>query len=169
MNGRYLLDSNIFIESENFRYPHKFFKGVWDFYEHYIASKQFFSIDYVYKELNKGTDFVSCWSVEHKSMFVESGAKGVSCFQEMEQILNNNQCKAKYIQEFFSGIADPFIISYAKATNSTVVTNEVSTNNNFQGRVKIPDMCKEIGVRCISLTELIKELKPIFILDEMDR
>lgn len=169
MNGRYLLDTNIFIESENFRYPHDFFKGIWDFYEHYITNKSFFSIDHVYKELIKGNDFVSNWAVEHKSLFVSSGAEGVSYFSEMEQILKYNQCKEKNVQEFFSGIADPFIISYAKATNSTVVTNEVSVKNNFQGHVKIPDMCRELEVRCISLTELFKELKPLFILDKTDR
>ena len=46
------------------------------------------------------------------------------------------------------------------------LTNEALTNNGFQGKIKIPDMCRELEVRCISLTTLLKEVKPNFILDK---
>lgn len=171
MTERYLLDSNIFIEAENQSYPHEIFPGIWKLFETYAKRKIFFSLDKVYYELLKGHDFITEWAKSNKDMFVNSGYDGVRFFDEMSNILNKHNCPKKHQQTFLASatVADAFIVSYAKSHECTVVTREQATRNGFNGKVKIPDMCRELEVRCITMTELLKELKPIFILKKMDQ
>ena len=170
MTERYLLDSNIFIEAENQSYPHEIFLGIWELFETYARRQIFFSLDKVYNELLKGHDFITEWAKNNQDMFVDSGYDGVRYFDEMSKILNEHNCPKKHQQTFLGSatVADAFIVSYAKSYKCTVVTREQATKNGFIGKVKIPDMCRELDVRCITMTELLKELKPTFILDKTD-
>ena len=56
---------------------------------------------------------------------------------------------------------DPFLIAYALVdpTNTTVVTREVSAPSRQRANRKVPDVCKAVGVRCISDFALYRELK----------
>ena len=123
MTEKYLLDANIFINAENYNYPHEIFPGIWQLFELFAKQQIFFSIDKVYDELLKGHDFVNEWAKKNRNMFVDSGTNGISYFNEMSKKLDEYNCPPKHRQSFFSTIADPFIISYAKAKGCTVVTN----------------------------------------------
>ena len=103
---------------------------------------------------------------EHEPMFVDDPSAENKYFGEMISVLQKFNCPDKHIKDFMGtpSYADPFLISYAKETNSIIVTHEKKANNQFQGRVKIPDMCSELGVRCIDLKELFHEVKANFVL-----
>jgi hypothetical protein len=49
--------------------------------------------------------------------------------------------------------ADPFVIAKAACENRTVVTMETLKPNG----VKIPNICKHFGVKCLSLEEFMDE------------
>ena len=60
-------------------------------------------------------------------------------------------------------IADPLIIAIAKELGLTIVTEEQKVPNLGQGNpvksAKIPDMCDDWGVRCISRNDFFEEVK----------
>lgn len=60
-------------------------------------------------------------------------------------------------------IADPWLIAIALKEKVTIVTNEVKNVNlntkNPSKSVKIPDICQQLGVRCITMNEFFKEVK----------
>ena len=51
--------------------------------------------------------------------------------------------------------ADPFVVGLALARAGTVVTQE--TPGNSDKRPRIPDACKAVGVKCITLPEFVSE------------
>ena len=56
---------------------------------------------------------------------------------------------------------DPFLIAYGLADlqRRTIVTTEVSKPSKRAQNRKVPDVCNDFEVRCISTFELIRELK----------
>lgn len=60
-------------------------------------------------------------------------------------------------------IADPWIIAIAKELGLTIVTEEQKVPNLGQGNpvksAKIPDICGDWGVRCISRNDFFEEVK----------
>lgn len=52
-----------------------------------------------------------------------------------------------------SGSADPFVIALAQARELTVVTSEKSKPS----KPRIPDVCKVLGVPCITLVEMFRK------------
>mgnify|MGYP007046610091 CR=1 FL=1 len=60
-------------------------------------------------------------------------------------------------------IADPWIIAIAKELGLTIVTEEQKVPNLGQGNpvksAKIPDICDDWGVRCISRNDFFEEVK----------
>lgn len=171
MDQTFLLDSNIFIESENIRYPHDVFPGIWEWFGYYAKQGVFKSIDKVYDELMKSKDYVSSWAEEHRFMFQESGCYESKYIGQMTEILVAANCPERHLRGFVGNpsYADPFLIAYAKAHDLILVTNEIAINNNFQGRVKIPDMCRELEVQYIDLTQLLKQTEDTFYLSKKDR
>lgn len=59
-------------------------------------------------------------------------------------------------------IADPWLIAIAKKMNYTIVTDEVKNVNlnlaNPSKNAKIPDVCQQLGVRCISMNQFFEEI-----------
>ncbi|MFO1421327.1 MAG: DUF4411 family protein [Candidatus Competibacteraceae bacterium] len=55
---------------------------------------------------------------------------------------------------------DPFLIARALVdpTNRTVVTTEVSKPSRKRANRQVPDVCKDLGVRCINGFQLLSEL-----------
>ena len=51
--------------------------------------------------------------------------------------------------------ADPFVIALAKVHRCTVVTGERPTGT--PNRPNIPDVCSDLGIRCIGMLELYRE------------
>ena len=54
-------------------------------------------------------------------------------------------------------VADAFLVATAAAKGYTLVTNETSDPLCCR-RVKIPDACNALGVRCCGLNDVLKEL-----------
>ena len=65
-------------------------------------------------------------------------------------------------EEYTKGVGenDLFIISIAKETTTTLVSEEARQNNlpSLKSNYKIPAVCEmpEVGVKCISFIELLK-------------
>lgn len=59
-------------------------------------------------------------------------------------------------------IADPWLIAIAKSENYTIVTDEIKNINlnamNPSKNAKIPDVCEEFKIRCISMNQFFSEI-----------
>ena len=59
-------------------------------------------------------------------------------------------------------IANPWLIAIAKSENYTIVTDEIKNINlnamNTSKNAKVPDVCEELNVRCISMNQFFEEI-----------
>ena len=55
-------------------------------------------------------------------------------------------------------LADPWVIAHALKENSCVVTKEEKVNAPNTTRIKIPNVCDKMGIRCINDFKLVEEL-----------
>lgn len=55
---------------------------------------------------------------------------------------------------------DPFLIAYALSdpSNRTIVSTEASKPNRQRANRRIPDVCRDMGIRCINNFNLLNEL-----------
>ncbi len=55
-------------------------------------------------------------------------------------------------------LADPWVIAHAMTENAVVVTKEEKETAANSKRIKIPNVCETMGIRCINDFEMIGEL-----------
>ena len=55
-------------------------------------------------------------------------------------------------------LADPWLIAHAMEKNATVVTKENIESAMNSKRIRIPNVCKNMGIRCIDDFEFLREV-----------
>lgn len=56
-------------------------------------------------------------------------------------------------------LADPWVIAHAMTQKATVVTKEIKVTAVSSKKIKIPNVCENMNIRCINDFDLITELK----------
>ena len=133
-------------------YRRNIFPSVWKRVEDAAIKQLIVSPRAVLRELESYEDDLPDWAKEHIS-FRDIDAK-------QEQIV-------KYIMSNYSKLidydkptedADPFVIALAKNENRTLITGEKYMRlSGPQSKPKIPNVCEDLKVRCISLLEFFEE------------
>lgn len=165
----YVLDANVFISFNKSTHPIDIMPSFWEKLGKHAREHGFVLIDEVYDEIEIGGDDLSIWIEENESCFIRMPGIGSNANEYGEiiqgvndqKILSKGRFEKRYTQgalEEFSdrSNADAFIISIAKHYGYTVVTNEKIAISSRKS-VKIPDVCKTHGVRCINAIELLRK------------
>ncbi len=63
----------------------------------------------------------------------------------------------------FLQVADYYFVAYALVGGHTVVTHETASTSTK--RIKIPDVCIGMGIKCISPFEMLRRERARFVLD----
>ncbi len=153
---KYSLDTSALIDGWVRNYPIKSFPGVWEKLAALIGEGHAKASDEVRRELEKQADDLTVWCNHQSNLFVTMDDE----IQILVAEILKNYPRLVESGGRRSG-ADPFVIALAKIHKSTVVTAEVRTNN-LDGRVKIPDVCNFMDIKCINLLGLINEQRWVF-------
>lgn len=164
MASKYLLDTNIFIESKNKFYSFDIAPGFWEQLEEQIVVGNCNIIDAVDSELMSGNEdeLVQWWkSVKGRHSGIVMRSKEdesvLNEFREIIKLVNkDSNFSRREIDRFFSG-ADPWISASAKVWNMKLVSFEALKGPGTR-KVKIPDICNRIGVQCIDLYTMLREI-----------
>lgn len=158
---KHLLDTNVFIQAKDTYYTFECFPGFWKWIDVHIKADQFFSVDKVLEELMERSDDLATWAKARKAAFLKSEEDGPTyeSYKLLSPWVINNFTQAA--QNKFFADADYSVVAYAHAHGLIVVTQE-GDGFDSKNKVKIPNACREMGVRCITLFELIKEVSPKF-------
>lgn len=156
----FVLDANVFIAAHRDYYAPDLCPGFWDCLRHYGPARVR-SIDRVKKEILSPPELVE-WRKGAGELFVSSEETSISeVFSNMMNwVLGNSQFKDKAKAEFAKA-ADGWLAAYAKVHNAVVVTNEQPAPE-AKKTVKLPDVCKEFGVRRQDTYEMLRDLKVEF-------
>ncbi len=158
----YLLDANVFIQAKNLHYGLDFCPAFWDWLIEQNAAGNVFSIEKVGDEIQAGADELATWS----------GARGDAFFVKPEPTLlpalgtvsgwATGQSYEPAAVSTFLQVADYYLVSRGLAGKHTVVTHETASPSTK--KIKIPNACIALGVRCITPFEMLRNERARFVL-----
>lgn len=168
---KFCLDTNSFVEPARRFYPFDFADSYWEWLAS-VGGITWTSVVAVYEEMTEGSyrDELRRWIERHSDFFVALDAEGWEALREVNEYVIQNYDPGK-ADEFLTrpnnrDNADPYVIALARAKNLTVVTFEVHTGNihttrdprhgKYNTKVKIPDVCRALGVRYVNLFDMLR-------------
>ena len=153
---RYLLDTNVFIQSSH-TLPSDIFPSYWTKLGEVIENGIAVIHESVFDELKKHKDPLLNWvkSLEGVKIF-KSSPETLQCYLAVCNWADNDgRYTAKALRDFKKqGLADAWLCAEAMASGLVVTTHETSSNS--PNRVKIPDACAGIGAKCVSYYDFMR-------------
>ena len=153
----YLLDANVLITANRTYYPVERVPEFWDWLVECGNRRQVKIPVEMYEEINKGNDDLRRWLRGNRDALVLD--------EEIDAVLVERVTVTGYARDLDDEEvervgADPFLIAHAfrDRERRIVVTTEVSKPTLERSNRRIPDVCREIGVRCCNTFEFIKAL-----------
>jgi hypothetical protein len=155
----YLLDADTVIRADSTYYPLKRFPVFWQWLRHNgsagivkIPIEQF-------EEIVVGAGELVDWLNEQENS--EALLFGEEADPELVAAVTADGYAADLNEaELVTVGRDPFLIAYgfAAADERCVVSFEMSAPSKIRAHRKVPDVCASLGVKCVTLFDLIKEL-----------
>lgn len=160
---RYLLDSNIFIESHKRYYNMAVFPCFWDKLVSLAQQGLVFTIDKVKDEVYAGKDDVKNWLKNHfpnKAILSTDGISLASYQKIQTDVRNTGQYKQSALNHYAADtLADPFICAYALAHGNITVVSYETSKPASKTEIKIPDVCRLESIPCIQVYDMLLDLK----------
>ena len=151
----YLLDANVFIEAKNRHYGFDFCPAFWDWLIDRNGAGIVFSVAEVGDELTRGKDELADWAtVRGSDFFLDPPDPGMTPALASVSAWVVNKGYVTAAVNAFLGDPDYYLISHALAENLVVVTHEVASTS--LKKIKIPDVCKGVGVEPISPFDMLR-------------
>jgi hypothetical protein len=158
----YLLDADVFIQAKNLHYGLDFCPAFWEWLIRESSAGRVLSIEKVYDELQAVQDDLSVWA----------GARGDTFFRKPESTLldalravsawaTGQRYEPVAVNTFLQS-ADYYLVATGLAAGHTVVTHEVTSNS--LKKIKIPDACIGLGVKCVNPYEMLRYSRARFVL-----
>ena len=156
----YSLDTNVLIQAWNGYYSPDFCADYWNCMDNLIQAGIIFIAEEVYRELEKEDDDLFQWAKSRKDEFVHEIDDDVE--DNLKRIYDFDPKHRRLVDSIRSrSIADPWVIAHAITDNAIVVTKEnFETQSNK--RIKIPNVCENMGVQWINDFQFIKDVQISF-------
>lgn len=152
----YCLDANVLIQAWQKYYSPKFCPDYWKVLDEYGSRGTIFLPEAVYDEVVRTDDALSSWFKQSKLPIHKISGPVTRCLQD---IYNHNISHKNLVDNTRNrSLADPWIIAHALHNNATVVTKEEKITALNSNRIKIPNVCENMGIRWINDFQLIEEL-----------
>jgi len=163
----YWLDANSLILPYREMYTFTRVPKFWTFLEQEASKEVIVSSYLVLKEIEDGCsgkepDELLIWArTQRDILFLPPNDDIQKIVKEINTYVESNKKYAPWHVQRFLSKADPWLIAHAKVLGGRVVTFEKTPAANST-KVKIPDVANKFGVDCLSLWNMLDELKPQF-------
>ena len=153
----FIADSSALIEIQQ-KYPHDVFGGLWKNLSGLAKNGRMVAPRHVFDEIKNYArdDYLKTWAAQHKDMFKEPTP---AHYLKVKEILASFPHLINPKSEFEQ--ADPYVIAMAvcMASQTTLVQNirVVVTEESFSKPQKIPDVCRNLGIKCINTIEMFRQ------------
>ena len=148
---RYCLDTNVFVEAWTKYYSMDLCPGYWEILDALAQEGRIFSSIEVKREIENSEDDLHAWVKERPHFFHEVTEEVQQC---LVQVLNDHGRLVDSTKQ--RSMADPWVIAHAMAENAVVVTKEEASGS--KKRIKIPDVCYNLGVPVMDDFEFLSEI-----------
>lgn len=162
---KYILDTNIYIDSYDRHYRNEFFPTYWDMFSR-ILNEYVVIPEIVRSEITKNEWFLEWLKTNYHGQILNHKIYS----QQWQEIISYIQSCGYYTDRALTdqskgwatdSVADPWLIAIAKQDNFTIVSEENTIPNLGKGNpvrlAKIPDICQLQKVRCINKNQFFQE------------
>jgi hypothetical protein len=155
----FALDANVFIEAARRYYAFDLAPLFWDSLINQAANGRIRSIDRVKQELERGKDSLADWiNKKFSDNFASTDDEDiVKCYGEIMKWVKNQDQFSDAAKYDFAGVADGWLVAYAKVKGYWVVTHEIM-NIEIKKKVPIPNICKAFNVPFVDTFEMLRSL-----------
>ncbi len=161
--GKYWLDTDVLIQAKDGLYSFEIAGQFWIFLEEQADAGTLCSSVQVYAEIMRfegADDPLMKWAVPRRtSGLFCTPEKDVqaACGEIGDHVIETYDQRPAAVAKFLGG-ADPWIIAHAKCDGGIVVSHEARLDKSAL-TPKIPNVCHDFGVGCITLPTMLKALK----------
>ena len=160
----YLLDANVFIQAKNLHYGFDFCPGFWDWIVQAHEAGKVFSIEKVGDELQGMADELTAWAdTRGNGFFLPPDPVVLPALGTVSAWVSGEPRYDAAAKSTFLQIADYWLVAHALSHRHTVVTNEKPAPH-AKKRIKIPDVCVALGVKCMTPFEMLRTERARFVL-----
>jgi hypothetical protein len=158
----YLLDANVFIQAKNLHYGLDFCPAFWEWLIEANADNRVFSIEKVGDELEAGADELATWATARgPTFFLKPDTPLLTALGSLSAWATSQSYDPAAVNTFLQ-VADYYLVAHALAHGYTVVTHEVPSPSIK--KIKIPNACIGVGVKCMSPYEMLRVEHARFVL-----
>jgi hypothetical protein len=158
----YLLDANVFIQAKRLHYGMDFCPAFWDWLITRNAANEVFSIERVSDELLAGGDELADWATDRGAdFFLKPDPKLLPALSTVSAWAAGQSYEPAAVNTFLQ-IADYYLVAQALVNGDTVVTHEIASNSTK--KIKIPDACIALGIKCVTPYEMLRSERARFVL-----
>ena len=158
----YLLDSDVFIQAKNLHYGLDFCPAFWEWLIKQNAEGAVFSIEKVDDELQAIADELADWSAKRgPGFFLKPDASMLAVLGRVSSWTTGQRYEPAAVSTFLQ-VADYYLVAQALAHGHTLVTHEVPADS--KKKIKIPNACIGLGVKCMTPFEMLRRERARFIL-----
>ena len=159
MRDKYLIDANVFMTAHRQLYPFDLAPSFWKQLVE-KASDRIIIIEAIQKEIRKGQDLLLEWYERECGNFTVLGMPTPEVTGSYKRIINSVNDNEQYLQSAkmeFASSADLWLCAYGLALGETIVTSK-TYDAEIKKRVKIPNICREFGIKYIDLLQFMREI-----------
>ena len=158
----YLLDANVFISAKDLHYGFDFCPAFWDWLVRENRAGNVYSIERVGDELLAGGDELANWVRDRGGdFFVPPDAALFPALAAVSTWASGQGYDQAAVSTFFQ-VADYYLVAQAYSGQHTVVTHERASGS--RRKIKIPDACIGLGVKCLTPYEMLRNERARFVL-----
>lgn len=156
MRQKYCLDANVLIEAWHKYYSPKLCPQYWELLNQLGKDDKIFIPQAVYDEIKKTEDDLLSWLKESN---IPKRKLDEPVTESWRKILAANPIHQHLVDNIKGrSLADPWVIAHAFCENAIVVTKEEKITAANSDRIKIPNVCENMEIRCINDFQFIHEL-----------
>jgi Domain of unknown function (DUF4411) len=158
----YLLDANVFIQAKNLHYGLDFCPAFWEWLIAENAAGSVLSIEKVGDEVQAVADDLAEWAKNRgDGFFVPPDAALLPALAAVSGWAAGQKYEQAAVSTFLQ-VADYYLVAQAHAGRHVVVTHEVPSAS--KKRIKIPDACLGLGIKCMQPYEMLRLERARFVL-----
>lgn len=156
MANKYCLDANVLIQAWQKYYNPRFCPDYWNILIELGKQNKIFIPELVYEEITRTEDELSRWLKASKIPIKKITEPVTICLQK---IYSANPVHKNLVDNINGrSLADPWVIAHSIFENAIVVTKEEKITALNSKRIRIPNVCDNMGVRWINDFQFIDEL-----------
>lgn len=152
----YCLDTNVLIQAWQKYYSPDICPSYWEVLNTLGEENKIFIPYYAYYEIVRTEDDLTKWLKASKIPVRDVTEAVTQCLKKIYETNESHKFLVDNTKQ--RSLADPWVIAHAMDENASVVTKEDKVTAINTTKIKIPNVCENMKVRCINDFQFVKEL-----------